>query len=191
MVCRSSADRTWFTSGERCALSHPLARSYSYKRTQCIFKRLEAAHTRGYPQHENHARRGSRKRPDPPLASGPGLGICTGECAGTALMTNLPSLAVSSGGPRPDFQLSRLRPAAGSWFPTTDTSFEWYASKFHRHFDARYGGAIGCVSLVEKRVLNAGSDGGNQCNGANSSHFSRRMNSDRVSPGRFAEGRSL
>src|SRR2546429_9072277 len=32
-------------------------------------------------------------------------------------------------------------------------------------------GAIGCVSLVEKRVLNAGSDGGNQCNGANSSHF--------------------
>src|SRR5262249_34594901 len=32
-------------------------------------------------------------------------------------------------------------------------------------------GAIGCVSLVEKRVLNAGSDGGNQCDGANSSHF--------------------
>src|SRR5436309_11219723 len=32
-------------------------------------------------------------------------------------------------------------------------------------------GAIGCVSLVEKRVLNAGSDGGNQCSGANSSHF--------------------
>jgi hypothetical protein len=28
-------------------------------------------------------------------------------------------------------------------------------------------GAIGCVSLVEKRVLNAGSDGGNQCSGAN------------------------
>ena len=41
----------------------------------------------------------------------------------------------------------------------------------HRHFDARLRGAIGCVSLVEKRVLNAGSDGGNQCNGANSSHF--------------------
>ena len=32
-------------------------------------------------------------------------------------------------------------------------------------------GAIGCVSLVEKRVLNAGSDGGNLCDGANSSHF--------------------
>src|SRR5262249_57985395 len=32
-------------------------------------------------------------------------------------------------------------------------------------------GAIGCVSLVEKRVLNTGSDGGNQCDGANSSHF--------------------
>src|SRR5215471_5127194 len=32
-------------------------------------------------------------------------------------------------------------------------------------------GAIGCVSLVEKRFLNAGSDGGTQCNGANSSHF--------------------
>src|ERR1700746_1104506 len=32
-------------------------------------------------------------------------------------------------------------------------------------------GAIGCVSLVEKCVLNTGSDGGNQGNGANSSHF--------------------
>src|SRR5262249_38749807 len=32
-------------------------------------------------------------------------------------------------------------------------------------------GAIGCVSLVEKRVLNAGSDGGNRCYGENSSPF--------------------
>src|SRR4029453_14289299 len=32
-------------------------------------------------------------------------------------------------------------------------------------------GAIGCVSLVEKRVLNAGSDGGNQCRGAHRREF--------------------
>src|SRR6266487_1381859 len=40
----------------------------------------------------------------------------------------------------------------------------------HRRAQDPATGAIGCVSLV-KRVLNAGSDGGNQCSGANSSHF--------------------
>jgi len=38
-------------------------------------------------------------------------------------------------------------------------------------FRCQIRGAIGCVSLVEKRVLNAGSDGGNRCNGASSSHL--------------------
>src|SRR5262249_47897258 len=46
-----------------------------------------------------------------------------------------------------------------------------YRLKVPSTLQCQIQGAIGCVSLVEKRVLKTGSDRGNQCDGANSSHF--------------------
>ena len=68
---------------------------------------------------------------------------------------------------------ARSRPSAFS-VALAHLSEQYYEVALTPAFEASFchaTGAIGCVSFVEKRVFNAGSDGGNQCSGANSSHF--------------------